>query len=130
VQQAQVAEVVRQSLAKVISDEWLLVELGAAERALVHQLGLRVRRRIPRDLDFDVDIEYNRQGLDGASKLLLPPRTSIPDLVVHRRGHGGREHNLLVLEAKNTGRGVAHPMETWRSWKRLSLGLGFGMPMH
>lgn len=54
--------------------------------------------------DHNVDVEYNRHGLD-PKDLDLPPdcrgggeKLIVPDVIVHRRGHG--DDNVLVVEVK------------------------------
>jgi hypothetical protein len=53
---------------------------------------------------WDVDFEYNRQRDDQASK--AGPHGHIrPDIIVHRRGRGEVQHNLLLLEIKRCWHG-------------------------
>jgi len=54
--------------------------------------------------EYDVDVEYNRHGLD-AKAVTLPPgcrgggkKLIFPDLIVHRRGHNA--NNLLAVQIK------------------------------
>jgi hypothetical protein len=98
----------REALAEVITDEWGLLEVAAGERAIVHQLALRVRTRIACLGDYDVDVEYNRQALRGSPKR-LNGGLAVPDLVVHRRGLHGLGDNLLVVEAKKAWPDEAAP---------------------
>jgi len=93
----------RSSLGAVIATELDLIELGSGERSLVHQLAIRLRRRVP--LEFDVDVEYDREARDRALKRLPPPRHGMPDIVVHHRGQSGSGSNLLVVEVTRTFHG-------------------------
>jgi hypothetical protein len=102
-----VQDLLRRSLVRLYEHESDLLLLGAGERSLVHQLAVGLRRRT--QAFWDVDCEYDRQGRGGAHKLLVPPRRAIPDVVVHQRGHGGPEANLLVVEAKRHWKGGEPP---------------------
>lgn len=100
---AESKSLLKASLAATFKQEFDLFQLGAGERAIVHQLALRVRKRAPTDLD--VDIEYNREGINNETKLLPPPRRGIPDLIIHQRGYGGPQSNVLVCEVKRVWQG-------------------------
>jgi hypothetical protein len=96
--------IVKSALAAVIAEEYDLFMLGAGERAVVHQLAVYLRGLI--GSEYDVDAEYDRQGINREQKLLPPPTKGIPDVVVHQRGQGGPEANLLVVEAKRQWHGA------------------------
>jgi hypothetical protein len=51
------------------------------------------------DQCWNVDYEYNRQG-DGQANKAGPSGDIRPDIIIHRRGKGEIEHNLLFLEVK------------------------------
>lgn len=81
-------------------DEYLL-ESKAHERTVAAQLACYLKPHFP---EHDVDVEYNRHGLDPKA-VDLPPncrgggkRLIVPDIVVHRRGHD--RENLLVIQVK------------------------------
>ncbi|MER7002396.1 hypothetical protein ABT297_05025 [Dactylosporangium sp. NPDC000555] len=104
------------ALSKLIVDDWRLLSLRApqplgvgSERSIAAALGWHLKSVMERS--WDVDCEYSRAG-EGtqvdAKRWSAPPAgdtdsrppTVTPDLVVHRRGLPGPEHNLLVLELK------------------------------
>lgn len=74
----------------------ILLMTNANERTISAQLACYLKPAFP---DWDVDVEYNRQGLDskrigiGAGAELV-----YPDIIVHRRGL--KKENLLVIEMK------------------------------
>lgn len=95
------------ALAVLFARDVFLLEHGTGERAVVAKLASYM---VPFFRGYDVDVEYNRQGLDPrASKALtLGPecrgggrKKVYPDIIVHRRGVL-RRHNLLVVEVKRT----------------------------
>lgn len=78
-----------------------LLRRGVAERAIVAKLASYLA---PLFRTYDVDVEYNRHGLD-VKRLNLPiscrgggRKRVYPDIVVHGRGHD--EANLLAIEVK------------------------------
>jgi hypothetical protein len=87
----------------VFVNDGLLLEWDVGERTIAAWLASYLKGVFPAH---DVDVEYNRHGLD-PKKVGLPvwcsnggERLIIPDIVVHRRG---TDHdNLLVIELKKT----------------------------
>lgn len=104
----EVSEVVNQTIDQVIERDHELLDLGVTERALAHQLAVKLQALIP--AHYYVDCEYNRH-LRHIRKLQLPhrdaldsdvrARTVYPDIVVHRRNT--HDDNLLVLELNKPG---------------------------
>jgi hypothetical protein len=82
-----------------------LLELKAGETALAFRLGLHLSRKVT--AGWDVDAEYDRQGRHGELKEKTDGKHMRPDLVVHRRGSGGPENNLLFLEMKRHWRSTS-----------------------
>lgn len=73
--------------------------LRVGERARVAQVFLELRALVPRT--WDVDCEYNREGIEGDSKRWDRGVLGTPDIVIHHRGLTGPDHNLLVAEFKS-----------------------------
>ena len=91
----------RAALAMLFARDGRLLEYAAGERAVVAKLAAYLT---PLFRGFDVDMEYNRHGMD-PKDLDLPAgcrgggrRRVYPDIIVHRRGHD--RANLLVVEVK------------------------------
>jgi hypothetical protein len=91
----------RAALAMLFARDGRLLEYAAGERAVVAKLAAYLT---PLFRGFDVDVEYNRHGLD-SKDLELPAgcrgggrRRVYPDIIVHRRGND--RANLLVVEVK------------------------------
>ena len=89
------------ALAMLYARDSKLLEYAAGERAVVAKLASYLA---PLFRGYDVDVEYNRHGMD-KKMLTLPPacrgggrRRVFPDIIVHRRGHD--RANLLVIEVK------------------------------
>jgi hypothetical protein len=87
-----------------------LLAIDVNERSLSHQLAICLSLHFP---DWDIDCEYNRDGVDYPKLLNLPARmrptasdvdarTVFPDIIVHQRGKSGAENNLLVIEVKKS----------------------------
>src|SRR5437016_3684984 len=79
----------------------LLLEYEVGERAVASKLACHLAPLFP---DYDVDVEYNRHGLD-PKDLDLPSECRgggthliVPDIIIHRRGND--DDNLLVIEVK------------------------------
>lgn len=81
----------------------ILLEYDVGERTIAAKLAQYLQGVFP---GHDVDVEYNRHGLD-PKRVGLPvgchqagDALVVPDIVVHRRGHD--RDNLLVIELKKT----------------------------
>lgn len=91
------------SLGKVMADaiqtlfekDAILLTSNAHERTISAQLACYLKPAFP---DWDVDVEYNRQGLD-PKKIGIGEAAELvyPDIIVHRRQS---KANLLVVEMK------------------------------
>jgi len=95
---------IRIALRQVIVDEWSLFTSWTSgrpvsERTICTHLGWYLRPQLPRE--WDVDCEYNRNGL-AAVKADAAGHQHPADLIVHHRGLPGRGHNLLLVELKVT----------------------------
>lgn len=96
-----VKEAVGQARTMFLARDAQLLEVGAGERSIAGRLLVYLSSLFD---EYDVDIEYNRHGVD--SKMLAgftsdPVETDAriyPDLIVHRRGTDGS--NILVVEIK------------------------------
>lgn len=91
----------REAVAMLFERDSFLLEYGVGERAIAAKLACYLAPLFP---DYDVDVEYNRHGLDPKT-LDLPPgchgggeKLIVPDVIVHRRGYDAT--NLLVVEVK------------------------------
>src|SRR5438876_8740359 len=89
------------AIALLYRRDHLLLEYETGERAVAAKLACHLAALFP---DQDVDVEYNRHGLD-PKDLDLPSgcrgggrRRVFPDIVVHRRRTD--KTNLLVIEIK------------------------------
>jgi hypothetical protein len=102
-----------------------LLKVDANERSISHRLAIYLEREFP---DFDVDCEYNRDGIEPKQlpRPVLRPdsedtdaKTVFPDIIVHRRGTNG--NNLLVVEIKKTsnGDGREHDRRKLRGYKSI-----------
>jgi hypothetical protein len=101
---------VETALEEFLSNESELLERNAGERAIAGILATYLATRFP---DHDVDVEYDRHGLERKT-LNLPPvcrgggrKKVIPDIVVHRRGVD--EGNLLAVEATRYAQAASLP---------------------
>jgi len=97
----EVKKAVQTALQSIVDKDSDLLERNAGERAIAGRLAIYLAAVFP---DHDVDVEYDRHGLDRKT-LDLPPvcrgggrRKVIPDIVVHRRGTD--DSNLLAIEIK------------------------------
>lgn len=100
-----IGEVVRQALEKLIDKDSYLLAVDANERSIAARLCMHLQTLLP---SWDVDCEYNRDGVDpkSLSHLDIHPfqddteaKTVFPDIVVHIRGS---RKNHLVIELKKS----------------------------
>jgi hypothetical protein len=120
---AEISAAVEKALDKLIAEQPALLDLDVTERALSHHLALYISQLVP--AEYDVDVEYNRHGVD-PKRLELPPRdaldrelratTVFPDILVHKRNTDG--HNLLVLEMKKPGEDRTYDELKLRAFRR------------
>jgi hypothetical protein len=98
-----------------------LLEVDANERSMTHKFGEHLQAQFP---DWDVDCEFNRLGrlpkelrLTVASDIPeddADATTVYPDIIVH---HRGERANLLVIEAKKSGRDNARDRQKLDAFK-------------
>lgn len=91
---------VESALNKVYREDMSLIEREASERAIVFRFGLYLYEILKSTefKDYDVDVEYNRNGYDPKRTPSHPQNGIVPDLIVHIRE--SNDYNLLVLEFK------------------------------
>lgn len=98
------------ALERFCHEQEFLLKHDLHERTIAHHLANYLHSQFT---GWDVDCEYNRDGLERPKKLGLNEYeptvagatksvTVYPDIIVHHRGQGGSEHNLLVLELKKS----------------------------
>lgn len=119
------------SLEKLKQEDSDLLRYNVNKRSITHQLAVYLREEI--DDGWDVDVEYNRVGDNEASKVVsmkcleskipdnkdpkdLDAKTVYPDVVVHSRGEPNK--NLLVIEAKKSGRSGEYDREKLTAYKQ------------
>jgi hypothetical protein len=120
---AAVSNLVERAIAELIASEPELLSLGVTERALAHQLAVRIAAGVPPPLR--VDCEYNRH-FDDPKRLDLPPRkaldreiratTVFPDIIIHERNTD--DNNVLVLELKKPGEPLEYDELKLRAFRR------------
>jgi hypothetical protein len=103
-----VLERLKRARAIFLERDSYLLEVNANERSMTHKFAEYLQDEFP---DFNVDCEFNRQGslpkelyITVASDIAEndeDAQTVFPDIIVHHRGERG---NLLVIEAKKSGR--------------------------
>lgn len=81
----------------VYAHDTLLFHVEVSEWAIAHRLAVYLERMLP---EWNVDCEYNRQGLGRDPKTNELDAKIRPDITIHHRGKLPIEHNLLVIELK------------------------------
>src|SRR5260370_42110690 len=94
------------ALRRVVENDRHLLEFDLSERCIAARLALYLQNEFP---DFSVDVEYNRDGAT-PKRLGLPEGCAnfnengealvVPDVIVHRRGHGGAKIPALAINKK------------------------------
>jgi len=88
---------------KLIDKDSYLLKIDANERSITHRLAIYLEEVF---WEYDVDCEYNRDGLDPKKLINYKKKiysddtngaTVFPDIIIHNRGKRG---NLIVIEAK------------------------------
>lgn len=111
IDQDTVTAAVNAALDALLAHDAHLIDADTSERSLSHQLAVHLAAHIP---GYHIDCEYNRDGFD-VKRLALAERkatdealeavTVFPDIIVHERGHRGR--NLLVVEVKKASSAIS-----------------------
>ena len=99
------------ALEKLLEKDGYLLKVKANERSITHKVGLYLASEF---LSFDVDCEYNRDGVSSKELISLANEkitadsteavTVYPDIIIHQRG--ANKKNLLVIEAKKSNSSV------------------------
>jgi hypothetical protein len=90
-------KIVLQALEMLYARDSFLLENDAAEWTIAHRLAVYLGEALP---GWNVDCEYNRQGLDRKVKRRAIATGVRPDIIVHHRGFVQKSHNLLAIELK------------------------------
>ncbi|WP_202613902.1 hypothetical protein [Halostella pelagica] len=123
-------EVLSSALERFVKEDTDLLRYDVNERSITHRLAVYLEEEVGRE--WDVDVEYNRVGEDEVSKAVsmehlkskipddvdledLGAKTVYPDVIVHIRGE--RYENLLVIEAKKSGRSGKYDREKITAYK-------------
>lgn len=126
----EVRQAVSEALKRVKRDDTDLLRFDVNERSITHRLAVYLGEEICGD--WDVDVEYNREGEDEVSKSVsmehlkskisgdvdpedLDAKTVYPDIIIHHRGEP--YENLLVIEAKKSGRSGEYDREKINAYK-------------
>jgi hypothetical protein len=90
---------------KLIDKDSYLLKIDANERSITHRLAIYLEEVF---WEYDVDCEYNRDGLDPKKLINYKKKiysddtngtTVYPDIIIHHRGRG-KKYNFIVIEAK------------------------------
>ena len=100
-----IRKLIERAYKMLIEKDSYLLKVDANERSITHRLAIHLESVFP---GYDVDCEYNRDGLD-PKKLVGFKRnidfddtngtTVYPDIIIHHRGRG-KKCNFIVIEAK------------------------------
>jgi hypothetical protein len=74
-----------------------LISFNSSEWSIVHRLAVYLENEIE---DWNIDCEYNRQGLSDIPKVNDENCKIRPDIILHHRGKVELIHNLLAIEVK------------------------------
>lgn len=95
-----IKECVQRAMEQVYANDKSLIIRDANERSIVFRFGLYLCEILKSTAfkDYDLDVEYNRNGQDPKRTPNHPRNGIVPDLIVHKRE--SNDSNLLVLEFK------------------------------
>jgi hypothetical protein len=85
------------AISKFYARDLKLLDIGASEWAIAHRIAVYLEEYFQ---GWNIDCEYNRVWLSGATKRNADGDYKRPDIVIHHRGMVEKEHNLLVIEIK------------------------------
>lgn len=105
---------------QLVSNDADLLKADVNERSITHKLAEYLQNEFP---EYDVDCEYNRNGLD-PKRLIAFKRdiksddadgtTVFPDIIIH---HRGTIDNFVVIEAKKSNNGIGRDIEKLKAYK-------------
>jgi hypothetical protein len=90
-------EKVEQAINILYTNDSFLFTVGSSEWSIAHKLAVYLEKLIP---GWNVDCEYNRQGVNKKEKTGKNGKKVRPDIILHHRGRVELEHNLLAIEIK------------------------------
>lgn len=126
----EVRQAVSVALDRIKDEDDDLLRFDVNERSITHRLAVYLDEEITDE--WDIDVEYNREGEDEVSKTVpmdylkskipddvdpedLDAKTVYPDVIVHSRGE--TFENLLVIEAKKSGGSGEYDREKLTAYK-------------
>lgn len=100
-----IRKLIERAYKMLIEKDSYLLKVDANERSITHRLAIHLESVFP---GYDVDCEYNRDGLDPKRLVSFKKKidfddtngtTVYPDIIIHHRGRG-KKCNFIVIEAK------------------------------
>jgi hypothetical protein len=94
--------VISKSIRRLYIDDIDLIERKGMEQSIAFRFTLYLNEALQtvkwvNDLQLDIDIEYNKNGL-APKRTPRRPKGTRPDVIIHKRGNN--ESNLLIIEIK------------------------------
>jgi hypothetical protein len=89
--------IVRDAMDALFARDAGLLANDNSEWAVAHRLAVYLEQSLP---GWNIDCEFNRQGVQEDPKTREVGSLIRPDIVIHHRGHLEKEHNLLAIEMK------------------------------
>lgn len=108
-------KLLKESIENLYEKEKFIVESNVNERCMAAHIFSSIKREwdeLGKLGGYDVDYEYNREGVNGVPKSLFCKYENdkekkyhfiIPDLILHKRGCKTEDGNLCVIEFKKFG---------------------------
>lgn len=108
-----IENIMNSALKKLVEEDLYLLKRDVNERTITHQFAIYLAEEMNKEEDWNVDVEYNRNGDDPKrieaicdecfSNISIPTydldaKTVYPDIIIHERG--SHENNLLIIEIK------------------------------
>ena len=95
---------IKRAFKEFVKRDYYLLQNNTSEQSMAHRLAIYIEVEFP---DYDVDCEFNRNGLDERPKLLQVMKDQsgktgriYPDIIVHKRG---KEIGMVAIETRKPG---------------------------
>lgn len=104
INEAEILDIFKSALTKLYKNDEFLIQNDVHEQTMANRLAMYLREDLllAEENGLRIDVEYNRDGVDGEIKRNKSNKQIRPDIILHERGSRGMEYrnDIIYCEIK------------------------------